>query len=72
MVILTLDSSSATVNKYLKGVSNQNINTAEVYKYRLVSFRKFVKQEYNLSLDELITTLTTYGHGPKIDVYELL
>lgn len=25
-----------------------------------------------MSLDELILTLTTYGHGPKIDVYDLL
>lgn len=65
---LILDSSSTTVNKYLKDVSNQNISPAEVYKYRLVPFREFVKQEYNLSLDELITTLITYDHGPKIDV----
>jgi integrase len=46
--------------------------TASDYRKRLNYFRDFVLKNYNLSLDELITTLISYSHGPKIDVYDLL
>jgi hypothetical protein len=72
LALLLTDNS--TVTKFIKGISirNPNANTAYDYKKRLESFRKFVLQQHNISLDELILTLTTYSHGPKIDVYNLL
>jgi integrase len=49
-----------------------NRKTASDYRKRLELFRVFVLEKYNMSLDELILTLTTESHGPKIDVYKLL
>jgi hypothetical protein len=70
-VSLLLENNS-TVDEYLKNVSIQNKSSAEIYRYRLITFQKFVRQQYNLTLDQLIDTMTQMGHGPKIDVYKLL
>ena len=67
---LLLDNTTAT--DYIKGVYYQNEHTAEVYKCRLMSFNEYIKQTYNLTLDQLITTMTQMGHGPRVDVYQLL
>jgi integrase len=61
-----------TVNEYIEGVGMASEKTAADYRKRLDIFRGFVTQYYNLSLDELIVTLTTYSHGPKINIYNLL
>lgn len=64
--------SNLTLEKYIKNSALSNVNTAYEYRKRLDSFSLFVRQDYSLSLDQLITTLTTISHGPKIDVYDLL
>jgi hypothetical protein len=61
-----------TVSKYIRGVEVTSKNTAKEYLKRLTNFQGFVSQKYDLTLDELITTLTIKGKGPKIDVYDLL
>jgi integrase len=71
-LILEDKEGNSTVNEYIQSVKTQNENTARIYQGRLVPFREFVRQSYNLSLDELITTLTQYSHGPRIDPYNLL
>ena len=47
-------------------------NTAIDYKKKLKIFGEFVTKNYDLTLDQLITTLTTNSHGPRVDVYDLL
>jgi integrase len=47
-------------------------NTAIDYKKKLKIFGEFVTKNYDLTLDQLITTLTTISHGPRVDVYDLL
>ena len=64
--------SNQTVNKYIKSMEMSSQKTAADYRKRLNYFRDFVLKNYNLMLDELIVTLTTHPHGPKIDVYDLL
>jgi integrase len=61
-----------TVSKYIRGVEVTSKNTAKEYLKRLTNFQGFVSQKYDLTLDEVITTLTIKGKGPKIDVYDLL
>ena len=61
-----------TVNKYIKSIEISSQKTATEYRKRLNYFKDFVLKNYNLTLDEIIKTLTTYSHGPKIDVYDLL
>ena len=61
-----------TVEKYVKNTALSNQNTAYEYRKRLDSFGLFIQHDYSLSLDELITTLTTTSRGPKIDVYDML
>jgi integrase len=46
--------------------------TAADYRKRLNYFKIFVLKNYDLTLDDLVTALTHYSHGPKIDVYDLL
>jgi len=60
------------VTKFVKGVEIGNRKTAIEYKKRLGIFGDFVLKNHDLSIDELIITLTTPSHGPKIDVYDLL
>jgi hypothetical protein len=64
--------SSQTLTKYIKSIEITNKKTAKDYKDRLNLFRDFVSKKYDLTLDQLIRTLTTESHGPKIDVYDLL
>jgi len=71
-LILTNNHTDTTLTKFINGVKRGSKTTADNYSRRLESFRLFVKQKYNLTLDELILTLTTYSSGPKIDPYELL
>ena len=61
-----------TVEKYVKNTALSNQNTAYEYSKRLDSFGLFIQHDYSLSLDELITILTTTSLGPKIDVYDML
>jgi integrase len=61
-----------TVNKYIKSVEISNKKTAYEYRKRLDLFRIFVSKYNDLTLDQLIVTLTQHSHGPKIDVYDLL
>jgi hypothetical protein len=67
----TVLENNRTVSKYIRGVEVTSKNTAKEYLKRLAHFQGFVSQKYDLTLDELITTLTTKGRGPKIDVYDL-
>ena len=60
-----------TVESFINNVSIQNIGTAREYKKRLVLFSRFVSETYNLTLDELVRTLTMQGCGPRINTYEL-
>jgi hypothetical protein len=60
-----------TVSKYIRSVEVTSRNTAREYIKRLANFQAFVSQKYDLTLDELITTLTVKSRGPKIDVYDL-
>ncbi|MGI8833950.1 MAG: hypothetical protein ACR2IS_15105, partial [Nitrososphaeraceae archaeon] len=46
-----------TVSKYIKGVEVTSRNTAREYLKRLSHFGGFISQKYDLTLDELITTL---------------
>lgn len=62
---------SKTVSKYINAVAVTSKNTAREYLKRLTNFQGFVSQKYDLTLDELITTLTIKGRGPKIDVYDM-
>ena len=62
----------STVDTFVNNALAQNKGTAKEYKKRLNLFSKFVREIYDLTLDELITTLTIEGYGPKIDVYHLL
>lgn len=63
---------SLTIDKYIKNIEIINKKTASDYRERLNIFRSFVLKNYHLSPDELIITLTTHSHGPRIDVYDLL
>jgi Phage integrase, N-terminal SAM-like domain len=56
------------ISEYLNSVMNMSIPTANEYKVRLNSFRKFVDQELNLSINQLIQKL---DQGT-LDVYKLL
>jgi integrase len=67
----TVLENNKTVSKYIRGVEVTSKNTAKEYLKRLAHFQGFVSQKYDLTLDELITTLTIKGKGPKIDVYDL-
>ena len=67
---LTLETNK-TVNKYIREASRTSKNTAREYLKRLTNFQSFVSQKYDLTLDELITTLTVRGRGPRIDIYDL-
>ena len=67
---LTLETNK-TVNKYIREASRTSKNTAREYLKRLSNFQSFVSQKYDLTLDELITTLTVRGRGPRIDIYDL-
>jgi hypothetical protein len=69
---MTLLLHNNTLNKFIEGVSISNKNTAFFYRRRLETFRLFILDKYNMSLDELILTLTTVSHGPKVDIYDLL
>jgi hypothetical protein len=60
-----------TVSKYISAVEVTSKNTAKAYLKRLTNFQGFVSQKYDLTLDELITTLTVKGRGPKINVYDM-
>ena len=70
MTLLLTDNS--TLTKFIDGVVIGNKKTAFDYSRRLETFRLFVLDKYKMSLDELILTLTTVSHGPKVDVYNLL
>jgi integrase len=61
-----------TLNEYIENTKIRNKKTAAEYRKRLNHFKVFVLKNYNLTLDQLIMTLTSYSHGPKIDVYNLL
>lgn len=63
---------SIRVSKYIRGVAVTSKNTAKEYLKGLANFQQFVSQNYDLTLDELIVTLTVKGRGPKIDIYDLL
>lgn len=65
------DNNNNTLTEFIEGVAGRNKKTAFDYRRRLESFRIFVLK-YNMSLNELILTLTTVSRGPKIDVYQLL
>jgi hypothetical protein len=67
----TVLNNNKTVSKYINGVAVTSKNTAREYLKRLTNFQGFVSQKYDLTLDELITTLTVKGRGPKINVYDL-
>jgi integrase len=62
---------NSTVNSYITRKAISSKATALHYTRRLNVFANFVSQKYDLTLDELVKTLTTHSHGPKIDVYEL-
>jgi hypothetical protein len=62
----TVLNNNKTVSKYISGVAVTSKNTAKAYLKRLTNFQGFVSQKYDLTLDELITTLTVKGRGPKI------
>ena len=61
---LTLD----PIFEYLETVRNMSISTANEYQDRLNSFRKFVDQEFNLSINQLIQKLDQKA----LDVYKVL
>lgn len=63
---------NSTVNSYITRKAISSKTTALHYTRRLNVFANFVSQKYDLTLDELVKTLTTHSHGPKVDVYELL
>jgi flagellar hook assembly protein FlgD len=48
-----LTSDSNTISKYIKNVSTMNKTTAYVYLRRLTSFKSFISNAYNLTVDEL-------------------
>ena len=50
-----------TISKYIRGVEVTSKNTAKEYLKRLTHFQGFVSQKYDLTLDELLTTLTVKG-----------
>lgn len=60
-----------TVAKYIDKIRKRSVRTAKNYAQRLGYFRDFINQKLNLTLDELIKTLTVQGRGPKIDIYDL-
>jgi integrase len=72
LTLSPLLSDNSTLTKFIDGVSITSKKTGFEYRHRLEPFRLFVLKKYDMSLDELILTLTTYGHGPKIDIYDLL
>jgi integrase len=61
-----------TLTKYINRVEKRSKRSASLYNQRLGYFRDFINQKLDLTLDELIKTLTVQGRGPKIDVYDLL
>ena len=63
---------NTTLTRYIKSMKISSKNTALEYQIRLNFFKDFVLKTYNISLDELIKTLTLQSHGPKIDVYDML
>jgi integrase len=64
-----MDTDNLTVTRYL---ATKRKKTAQDYRKRLLVFRDFITQTYQLTLDELIKTMTVKGRGPKIDVYDML
>ena len=68
-VVSTQGNQNQTVTRYL---ATKGRKTARDYGKRLRHFSGFIAEKYNLTLDELIKTMTTQGKGPKIDVYDLL
>jgi hypothetical protein len=62
---------NSTVNSYITRKAISSKTTALHYTRRLNVFANFVSQKYDLTLDEVVKTLTTHSRGPKIDVYEL-
>jgi integrase len=60
-----------TVVKYIDKVRKRSERSAKHYAQRLGYFRDFIRQKFDLTLDELIKTLTVQGRGPKIDIYDL-
>jgi hypothetical protein len=60
-----------TVETFVNHAENVNKGTAKEYRKRLDLFGRFVFETYDLSLDELVRTLTVQGNGPQIDIYQL-
>jgi hypothetical protein len=69
---ITEDRGDKTVIKYIDKIRKRSVRSAKNYAQRLGYFRDFIRQKLDLKLDELIKTLTVEGHGPRIDLYDLL
>src|SRR5215208_70128 len=62
---------NTTVKTFINNTENVNKGTAKEYRKRLDLFGRFIFETYDLSLDELVKTLTVQGNGPQIDIYLL-
>jgi integrase len=63
-----LTSDSNTISKYIKNVGTMNKTTAYVYLRRLASFKSFISNAYNLTVDELIKRIKDDNE----DVFEVI
>ncbi|HEU4443563.1 MAG TPA: hypothetical protein VFR94_02700 [Nitrososphaeraceae archaeon] len=59
----TVLENNKTVSEYIRAAKVSSKNTAREYLKRLGNFQDFVSQKYDLTLNELITTLTVKGRG---------
>jgi integrase len=57
-------SDSSAIKMYIKSVSSMNKSTAREYYFRLVTFQKFIQNEYDISLDNLIRKLRIGSEDP--------
>ena len=63
-----LTSDSNTISKYIRNVSTMNKTTAYVYLRRLTTFKSFVSNAFNLTVDELIKRIKDGNE----DVFEVI
>src|SRR5918994_2370790 len=68
---ITTTAENTTVKTFINNTENVNKGTAKEYRKRLDLFGRFIVETYDLSLDELVKTLTVPGNGPQIDIYSL-
>ena len=57
-------SDSSAIKMYIKSVSSMNKSTVREYYFRLVTFQKFIQNEYDISLDNLIRKFRIGSEDP--------